>query len=84
MKHMIVDYHFVCDQVSKKHISVSHVHLANQLANLLTKSLSFGQQYQSQQSKLTALDETLILQSHERKTPSFVIRPPITKIAIRW
>ncbi|XP_074347219.1 uncharacterized protein LOC141686056 [Apium graveolens] len=40
MKHIAIDFHFVCDQVQQKHIDVQHIHSADQVADSLTKPLS--------------------------------------------
>lgn len=40
MKHIVIDYHFVHDQVSKGHLCVSHVSTKDQLADALAKPLS--------------------------------------------
>ena len=40
MKHIAIDFHFVRDQVAKNQLRVAHVHIANQLADSLTKPLS--------------------------------------------
>lgn len=43
MKHVIVDYHFIRDQVQSGLLRVAHVSSADQLADLLTKSLPTSQ-----------------------------------------
>jgi hypothetical protein len=40
MKHIVVDYHFIRDQVQSDLLRVAHVSSADQLADILTKSLS--------------------------------------------
>lgn len=40
MKHVVVDYHFIRDQVQSDQLSVAHVFSADQLADFLTKPLS--------------------------------------------
>ena len=39
MKHIVLDYHFVRHQIQTGHVCVSHVALADQLADALTKHL---------------------------------------------
>ena len=39
MKHVAFDYHFIRDQVQSGALHVTHVSLADQLANALTKPL---------------------------------------------
>jgi hypothetical protein len=43
MKHVAVDYHFICDQVQSGRLRVAHVSSADQLANILTKPLPTSQ-----------------------------------------
>lgn len=40
MKHIVVDFHFVRDQVQRKQVVVTHVHGSAQLAYTFTKALS--------------------------------------------
>ena len=40
MKHLAIDYHFVCDLVQSSELCVVHVSVGDQLADALTKSLS--------------------------------------------
>ena len=40
MKHLEIDYHFVCDLVQSSKLRVVHVFANDQLANALAKSLS--------------------------------------------
>jgi len=40
MKHIAIDFHFVCDKVAHGSLRVSHVATADKLADALTKSLS--------------------------------------------
>ena len=39
MKHVALDYHFVHENVTDGSLRVQHVHLADQLADVLTKPL---------------------------------------------
>jgi hypothetical protein len=39
MKHVVVDYHFIKDQVQSDLLRVAHVSSADQLADILTKLL---------------------------------------------
>jgi len=39
-KHIEVDYHFVCDRIAKKEVQIRFISSKNQLADVLTKSLS--------------------------------------------
>jgi len=43
MKHIAIDFHFVRDQVQRQQLRIVHVHSADQLADILTKSLSKAQ-----------------------------------------
>ncbi|WMV57709.1 hypothetical protein MTR67_051094 [Solanum verrucosum] len=43
MKHIAIDFHFVRDQVQRQQLRLVHVHSADQLADILTKSLSKAQ-----------------------------------------
>ncbi|WMV20413.1 hypothetical protein MTR67_013798, partial [Solanum verrucosum] len=43
MKHIAIDFHFVKDQVQRQQLRIVHVHSADQLADILTKSLSKAQ-----------------------------------------
>lgn len=57
MKHVAIDFHFVREQVQHKEIEVHHLHSADQVADILTKSLpkaTFAQQF----SKLGVVDTT--------------------------
>ncbi|KAK3033899.1 hypothetical protein RJ639_033534 [Escallonia herrerae] len=40
MKHIAIDFHFVCDQVQRKEVEVKHLHSADQVADVLTKPLA--------------------------------------------
>ena len=40
MKHLVNDYHFVCDLLQSSELSIVHVFAGDQLADALTKSLS--------------------------------------------
>ena len=40
MKHIVIDYHFVCNLVQLSELLVAHVSTGDQLADALTKSLS--------------------------------------------
>lgn len=40
MKHIALDFHFVRDYVHRGWLRVAHVHIDDQLANLLTKPLT--------------------------------------------
>ena len=40
MKHLAIDYHFVCELVQSSELRVVHVSIGDQLADALTKSLS--------------------------------------------
>ena len=40
MKHIAIDFYFVRDQVVRRQLRVSHVHLADQLADSLMKPLA--------------------------------------------
>ena len=42
MKHLANDYHFVCDLVQSSDLHVVHVSYCDQLADVLTKSLSLS------------------------------------------
>ena len=42
LKHLAIDYHFVCDLVQSFKLRVVHVSVGNQLADALTKSLSWS------------------------------------------
>ena len=66
MKHFVVDFNFVRDQVQKKEIQVSHVHAANQVADTLTKALP-KQAFQRNASKLGLVDTTPNLRGHIRE-----------------
>ena len=67
MKHIAIDFHFVCDQVSKKLLRVSHIHTFDQLADSLTKPLPCLQ-FLNHRSKSGIHDGSSILWEHERKT----------------
>jgi hypothetical protein len=43
MKHVVVDYHFIRDQVQSGRLCVAHISSADQLIDLLTKPLSTSQ-----------------------------------------
>nr|KYP34948.1 hypothetical protein KK1_044040 [Cajanus cajan] len=40
MKHLAIDYHFVCDLVSQNKLKVSHIPSSHQLVDLHTKPLA--------------------------------------------
>ena len=40
MKHIIINFHFIRDQVAKKELCVAHVHTSDQLIDSLTKPLT--------------------------------------------
>ena len=65
MKHIDIDLLFVRDLVKKGTIRVQHIHTIDQLANLLTKSLS-RQRFQLLRSKIGVADGTSILRGHIR------------------
>ena len=67
MTHIVIDFHFVRDQVSKKLLRVSHIHTSDQLADSLTKPLP-RLQFLNHRSKLGIQDGSSILRGHERKT----------------
>lgn len=39
VKHIEIDYHFICDMVLKKKLDIQYCHTNEQLANILTKPL---------------------------------------------
>ena len=61
MKHIKIDFHFVCDKVFNDNLHVSHVSSQNQLVNVLTKSLSH-QHMLSLRSKIGILQGRPLLQ----------------------
>ncbi|KAL6320707.1 hypothetical protein AAG906_008707 [Vitis piasezkii] len=65
MKHIDIDLLFVRDLVKKGTIRVQHIHTIDQLADLLTKSLS-RQRFQLLRSKIGVADGTSILRGHIR------------------
>lgn len=65
MKHITVDFHFVCDHLAKQQLRVSHVHSSDQLADCLTKPLA-RTQFHSHCSKLDILPNSLHLRGHDR------------------
>ncbi|RVW72768.1 Retrovirus-related Pol polyprotein from transposon RE2 [Vitis vinifera] len=67
MKHIDIDLLFVRDLVKKGTIRVQHIHTIDQLADLLTKSLS-RQRFQLLRSKIGVADGTSILRGHIRTT----------------
>ncbi|KAF3668615.1 putative LRR receptor-like serine/threonine-protein kinase-like [Capsicum annuum] len=60
MKHIEVDFHFVRDQVQRKQVLVQHLHVVNQLADMLTKTLPRLLLHQHL-SKLKIIDSTFNL-----------------------
>ena len=63
MKHLAIDYHFVRDIVAKGELKVSHVPSSYQLADLLTKSLSWPR-HEFLITKIGVVDSSSILQGH--------------------
>ncbi|XP_020689835.1 uncharacterized protein LOC110104890 [Dendrobium catenatum] len=51
-KHIEIDYHFISDHIQKGHISIAHICTADQIADILTKSLPVSR-FQLLRSKLT-------------------------------
>lgn len=60
MKHLSIDYHFVCDLVAKQELAVSHVPSSHQPADLLTKPLG-PSRHQWLMSKIRVASSTTIL-----------------------
>jgi len=74
MKHIEIDLLFVHDLVQKGQVTVNHVHILDQLADLLTKPLP-RHRFQTLRSKIGVTDGTFILRGHIRKVITF---PEIT------
>ena len=66
MKHIQIDLHFVRDLVHKESLQVKHVHTQDQIANLLTKSLS-RQGNELLRNKIGLVDGISILWGRIRK-----------------
>jgi histone deacetylase 1/2 len=60
MKHLAIDYHFVCDLVQANKLQVLHIPTGSQLADLLTKPLS-SSRHSSLTSKIGVVDPSTIL-----------------------
>lgn len=60
MKHIALDFHFVRDYVHRGWLWVAHVHIDDQLANLLTKPLTQSR-FHLLRSKISVANGTLIL-----------------------
>lgn len=65
MKHISIDYHFVCYHVTQGSFSVSYISTKNQLANALTKPLSLAQ-FRRLCTKISVSDGSTILQGHAK------------------
>lgn len=65
INHIVIDYHFVHDQVLKKLLRVSHVPSVNQLVNSLTKPLLCNQ-FIEHRSKLGVHSGTPTLRGHDK------------------
>ena len=68
MKHIAIDLHFVRDFVHRGKLRVAHVHMDDQLADLLTKPLARSR-FTLLRDKINVADETSILRGHIRKSP---------------
>ena len=66
MKHIAIDFYFVRDQVVRRQLRVSHVHLANQLVDSLTKPLA-RELFTLQRSKIGILDRSNILWGYDSR-----------------
>ena len=60
MKHMEIDFYFVCDKIAQGLLSVAHVPSMHQLADVLTKLLP-RLPFERARSKLGVLDSTPLL-----------------------
>ncbi|KAK0608463.1 hypothetical protein LWI29_031040 [Acer saccharum] len=69
MKHVVIDFFFVRDQVARKQLRVAHVHTNDQLADSLTKSLN-RKQFFDHRIKIGILDGSSILRGHNRTRES--------------
>ena len=60
MKHITIDFHFVREQVVRRQLCVSHVHMVDQLADSLTKPLT-RKLLSSHRSNISVIDKSTIL-----------------------
>lgn len=65
IKHIYMDYHFVCEHVQAKKLQVSHVSTKDQLADILTKPLAAAK-FNNISSKIKVNDGNFILRGHIR------------------
>lgn len=65
MKQIVIDFHFIHDQVANGRLWVSHVHTYDQLVDSLTKSLP-KKQFLDHRSKLGNRDRCSILRGHDK------------------
>ena len=65
MKHVALDYHFIREQVQNGLLRVSHISVANQLANSLNKPLA-RPHFDSLKAKIGLAPWSSILRGHDR------------------
>lgn len=56
MKHVAIDFYFICDQVSKNLLQVSYVHTNDQLFDSFTKALPQKQFYRHRSKPLLVMN----------------------------
>lgn len=65
MEHITFEFHSVYDQVQQNHLYVTHVHTANQLTDVLTKTL-LKTRHQQQLTKLGVVETSPSLRGLNR------------------
>ena len=83
MKHISIDYHFVCDHVAHGSLRVSHISSKDRLVDALTKPLS-SHPFQEIRSKIVVSNESTVLWGHVSTSTSTMvprISPPFEKLS---
>ena len=64
MKHVALDYHFICEQVQHGLLRVAHVSSTEQLADALSKALPL-QQFHFLKTKIGLSSQPSIMRRHD-------------------
>lgn len=65
IKHVVIDFHFVREQVANRRLKVTHVHSSDQFTDSLTKPLARAP-FLSHRTKIGILAGSSILQGHNK------------------
>ena len=86
MKHISIDYHFVCDHGARGYLRVSHISSKDQFADALTKSLS-SYIFRKLRSKISVSSGSIVLRglvreclSPQNTLPDSLDNTPITAL----